>query len=1065
MSSIIDNSKDNLLIDHINKLLLETEFSKMAVGFFYLSGFEAIKQNLNKVQKLKLLIGNRTNQKTIEELVKGHFEKEIIDSELRKQNRQNKNQKDEILSLTAGNYSNDLEVIEQNDYNEEGILSLWELIRDKRIDVRVYTKGTLHSKAYLFDFPETDYLEGIAIVGSSNLSISGFSNNSELNVKVTNVNDYKEIKIWFDGLWNESEDFNELFMNVIKESWIQKKVTPYEIYIKTLYNLVRDRIEIKEHTSLTSFDQSLLFSFQRDAYNRALDILENNDNRQNGVFISDVVGLGKSFIAIALISYYWSVKQKATLIICPASLKQMWEDYKEQYHLRCRILPFSELLYKDNEEGYSLSDEPEFDGYGVVVIDESHHFRNSDSQRYKILAPYLQDKKVILLTATPQNNTVWDLYYQIKLFHQNDVTDLNITPNNLRTYFNQNENDPNKIAELLQNFLIRRTRNDILNSPRYADLNIKFPKRNLHTLEYSIENTYTVEGQEALYQTLINKLFKEGHNDRYKYSIYNLTKFLKKEALKNKKYEGLSNLGEWLRGLLKMLLFKRLESSASSFCISIKRMIRRHELILKYVNDGYIITGKADQLEMFLFSDNENENNKNINIYDIEDFEKVEFTKAILEDKNILEEVYELVKPIPEKSKNDDKFETFLREVIEKNKDEKILVFSEFSDTVNYIYENLKKLYPEITIERISADTHNSNEKAKIVRRFSPKSQSLNEVTNEIQILITTDVLSEGQNLQDCRIVVNYDFHWNPVRLIQRTGRVDRIGSIAEEIEVYNFLPDKNIEKNLLLRERVQNRINDIQQIFGMDSRVLSDDEILNDRSVFAIYSENNENILDVDNNILTIYDMAESTLLKLNKENPLEYERIIKIKDGVRTACNSNPKGMFAYLKSGNFQRLYFYDGQTINENLGDIINIIKASPNEPERIEFDNSKYNNDIGEVYNKFKDELRRRQEQKLSQQRTKEQQYFLNRLQEVINLFNDNEYMRRKIDELYNVFSHEIPDYAKRQLRALRREDLSDDILLDALQKVIESARIHSFQEREIEGERMIIKMICSEKRI
>lgn len=494
-------------------------------------------------------------------------------------------------------------------------------------------------------------------------------------------------------------------------------------------------------------------------------------------------------------------------------------------------------------------------------------------------------------------------------------------------------------------------------------------------------------------------------------------------------------------------------------------MIRRHELILKYVNDGYIITGKADQLEMFLFSDNEYENNRNINIYDIEDFEKDEFTKAILEDKNILEEVYELVKPIPEKTKNDDKFETFLREVIDKNKDEKILVFSEFSDTVNYIYENLKKLYPEITIERISADTHNSNEKAKIVRRFSPKSQNLNEVTNEIQILITTDVLSEGQNLQDCRIVVNYDFHWNPVRLIQRTGRVDRIGSIAEEIEVYNFLPDKNIEKNLLLRERVQNRINEIQQIFGMDSRVLSDDEILNDRSVFAIYSENNENILDVDNNILTIYDMAESTLLKLNKENPLEYERIIKIKDGVRTTCNSDPKGMYAYLKSGNFQRLYFFDGQKINENLGDIINIIKASPNEPERIEFDNTKYNKDIAEVYNKFKDELRRRQEQKLSQQRTKEQQYFLNRLQEVINLFNDNDYMRRKIDELYNVFSHEIPDYAKRQLRALRREDLSDDILLDALQKVIESARIHSFQEREIEGERMIIKMVCSEGRI
>ncbi|MBA7531978.1 hypothetical protein ES705_24204 [subsurface metagenome] len=217
--------------------------------------------------------------------------------------------------------------MEQNDENESGLAALWELIRDKKVDIRVFNKGTLHSKAYIFDLPETNYLQGIAIVGSSNLSISGLSNNSELNVQVANQNDYKEIKEWFDKLWDESEDFNDLFMNVVKESWFQKKVTPYEIYIKTLYHLVKERIEIKEHSALTAFDQSLLYPFQRDAYNRSIDILENPENPQDGVFVSDVVGLGKSFIAIALISYYWSVKQKAALIICPASLKIMWEDY------------------------------------------------------------------------------------------------------------------------------------------------------------------------------------------------------------------------------------------------------------------------------------------------------------------------------------------------------------------------------------------------------------------------------------------------------------------------------------------------------------------------------------------------------------------------------------------------------------------------------------------------------------------------------------------------------------------------------------------------------------------
>lgn len=1067
MSSIIDNSKDNLLVSHVNKLLDNAEFSRMAVGYFYLSGFEAIREKLHKIKHLRLLIGNRTNQQTLEELIKGRINRELTGNEIRKQNLLNNRQRKQILELTQSEYSEDLALMEQNAKNEEGLSALWELIRDKRIDIKVFTKGTLHSKAYIFDLPETDYLEGIAIVGSSNLSISGLRNNSELNVKVTNQNDYEEVRAWFDKLWDEAEDFNEIFMNTVEESWFKKEVTPYDIYIKTLYNLVKERIEIKEHSSLTAFNQSILYPFQKDAYNRALTILENEETAYNGVFISDVVGLGKSYIAIALMSYYWSLRQKSSLVVCPASLRKMWENYKDEFHLRCKILPYSELLYQDENTNFNLNDDPEYDGYGIVVIDESHNFRNPDTQRYKILAPFLQGKKVILLTATPQNNTVWDLYHQIKLFHQSDVTDLSITPNNLKKYFSEYDESPEKIQELLQHFLIRRTRRDIVTSPKYAEWvsRNKFPDRKLHTLEYNIEETYSGQQRSSIYETLLDKLFREHIEERYHYSIYNLTSFVKK-GLKNKReYIGLSNTGEWVRGLLRVLLFKRLESSVEAFYLSINRMLKRHSIILQSIEQGFVVTGKAEQLVLFLDNDEENGDEGKVSKYSIEDFEIEKLKSAINEDVLILESILKLVEPIYKDEKKDEKFAVLIKKVIEEHKEEKILIFSEFSDTVHYLHRNLQNLYPNISLSRISSHTANSDEKANIIRRFSPRSQTkagLGQYEREIQILITTDVLSEGQNLQDSSVVVNYDFHWNPVRLIQRIGRVDRIGSEAEMIHVYNFLPDRKIDHELVLKARVQNRINEIQQIFGLDSKILTQDEILNDKSVFAIYSDKDENVLDAQDNITTIYDKAEQILFKLKKDHPGEYERIINLKDGIRTGRVSETKGIYAYLSSGNLHRLYLLLGEKIIENVGEVLTAIEAKPRTPEAVDIDFVHHNSELKKIYDKFKEELKKRQSEIESNQITSEQRYFLDRLQASFNLFNNNPFLQKKIDELYKVYSKEIPDYAKSQLRRMRKENPPDDILIDALQRLIEAARILSFQEKEIESEKMIIRTICSE---
>ncbi|MEB8328322.1 phospholipase D-like domain-containing protein [Flavobacteriaceae bacterium KMM 6897] len=1070
MSSIIDNKKDNLLVTKVNTYLDKTVFSSMAVGYFYLSGFEAIREKLHKVKNLKLLIGSRTNNETIEQLVKGHKAPEFIQRALKKEQRKSKSQNKDVVIHTKYEYAKDLTFMEQNDDNQVGLSALWELIRDNRIEIRVYTKGFLHSKAYIF---EDDGLgDGIAIVGSSNLSISGLANNTELNVELSHKKDIQDVKKWFDDIWENSEPFSTELMDMVESSWVQQQATPFEVYIKTLYSLITERVQIKDHliSDKSAFDFSTLYPFQRDAVNMALNKLENENISQNGVFISDVVGLGKSYIALAIISWYWSQKRKSTLVVCPASLKQMWEDYKEQFQLNCHILSSSELLYKDEDRSYNLNDEPIYDGYEVVIIDEAHNFRKPNTQKYQILAPYLNGKKVVLLTATPQNSSVWDIYNQIKLFHQSDVADLNIAPNNLKTYFETYENSPQHIAELLQNFVIRRTRKDIKNNPKYASLEIEFPRRRLQTIEYEIDESYALNGEISIYANLVDKLFKQNRDDRYQYSIYALTSYLKPGKINERTYQGLSHFGDLVRGLLKMLLFKRLESSAVSFLASLNRMIKRNESILRSINErGLVITGKSSQLELFLDSDEDEDLSRlKVTEYPIDDFRKEDLIAAILFDVNILKEVQKLVQPIVVNQKQDTKFEQFIKTVIEPNKSSKILIFSEFTETVEYLYKRTKAVYPDLEIERISSSKTKKETKFDIVRRFSPISQTkdgigLNEIEQEIQILFTSDVLSEGQNLQDSHIVVNYDFHWNPVRLIQRIGRIDRIGSTANEIKVYNFLPDDNIEQELDLRGRVHRRINEIHQIFGSDSAILSNEEELNEDSVFSIYSDMSENILDADGGISTIFDEAEKVLNQLKMDNPKEYNRIINLEDGIRTTRNSKNKGTFAFLKAGNLNRLYFDDGKEGTEAIGEILSLLKTGVDENETVVIDIKEHTKRLAPIYKKFKEEIKKRQLFFSASNITNEQKHFQTRLRESYNLFSvKNEALRPRIDKLNRIFQNEIPDYAKTELRVLKKEKLSDDLMIEALERLVEKAQIEKFQKQAVEMDASSIKTICSE---
>lgn len=1071
MPDIIDNSSF-LLKDAVNILLKKSNLSKMAVAFFHLSGFNNIKENLSKVKNLKLLIGNATDQETVDELAEGFIRLELAQEYKEKHiDYQSKDTVTRIIEASMLEKQKELELIEQTDENSNAIRTLAQLIEEGRIQVKIYTKGKLHSKVYLFEYEDQSVDKGIAIVGSSNLSISGLRYNSELNVLVRGNKNFEELNSWFNNLWNDAKDFDESLLNIMKTSWVLNQVKPYDIYLKTLYNLVKDRIEIdKTITVLDEMNLPNLYSFQRRAFHRALKILE----RHGGVFISDVVGLGKSYIGTAVLKYYRESRNQKSLIVCPKSLEKMWQRYNEEYDLGAKVYSMGLLQYPSDDKGninedYSLLDDEDLESYDVVLIDESHNFRNNTTERYKILHPYLLNKKVVLVTATPQNKTVFDIYNQIKLFHQYEKTQIPIYPNELKKYFQAYENNHQKIVSLLQHILIRRKRKDIMNSPAYDPTEkLEFPERKLKTVSYNIEDTY----RHGIYQEITLAIQKE-----LTYARYGLFAYLNTEAKKSKVYEGLSKAGKKLKGLMKILLFKRLESSANAFNETVGRMINIHKAFLAGLDKNIFISGRKSQEEILSFGDDvyneelydflETENAQ----YNVKDFNKTKLIDDISNDLQVLEKLQQLITPIIKDPSLDVKLNDLIDLVTNKIKEHKILIFSEYEETVEYIHQ---KLTDKVKNKQIELATSNSD-LSSIMRRFSPKSNTrsgiLKPYEKEIEILVSTDILSEGQNLQDCNTVINYDIHWNPVRLIQRIGRVDRIGSKADFIYVYNFLPETEIDKRLNLSDRVHNRIQEIHNILGEDAQILDEREILNEKSIYDIY-EGKEDILDVDTkDEMTALDEAEKIILDLKNNNPKRYDEIVKMPDGVRSCMASKPpKGtyVYCYSKHLDYHKLYYANDKdgAINTDINEILEKIKCD--KTTKKESLPKGYNSKVNKVFRDFEREAALLEtEKEKGKTLTKAQQYIKKELRAYFLKITDIK-EREKIELLERIFTSDLPQYIISNLYRFKRDKTTGKFLVEKLIEIYNafnlSELVRDIQEKK-KKEKVSTKIICSESLI
>jgi superfamily II DNA or RNA helicase len=1115
MSDIIDN-RDRHLAEQIRTNLDSSTAAHFAVGYFFLSGFTAIADKLPHIKHLRLLIGNTTNRQTIEQIAQGYQQLELIEDRLDAQTYPNHQA---LITDNSKQVRSQLELMEQSDESETLVKNLVQTIEEKRLEVKVYTKGVLHAKAYIFDYGEIfdgkgkklDRSEqGIAIVGSSNLTLSGLKNNTELNVVIHGNDNHQQLTNWFDELWDVAEDFDAVLMQEMKQSWVMNIATPYDVYMKTLYHLVRDRLELAPVDIIIDPNDisKKLANFQAVAVDNAIK----NIRDYGGAFVSDVVGLGKSYIGAAIVKRMEQHERARTLIICPPPLMKMWERYRATYHLNAEILSMG-MLKSDNEHGLrTLLEDEIYKHCDFVLVDESHHLRNYGTQRYKVLQAYLAagDRRCCFLTATPRNKSAWDIYHQIKLFHQTDITNLPIDPPDLKQYFQMVEKGDRSLPDLLSHILIRRTRNQILrfygldsetNLPIDKSPHINeylsgqrkayiivggkhqyFPKRRLETIEYSIEDTYN-----GLYQQLRQYLGKSNKQKSLKtltntlcYARYGLGNYVLVSKQQQEPYKGLQTAGANLRGLIRVLLFKRFESSVYAFQQTIERMILAHERFLLGLQEGIIPAGKDAQA---ILNDEEAAGEDELDIidalrsvsgkYDIEDFDRPKLTKHIAHDLKILKQIHQLVAPIT--PAQDAKLQT-LKQWLAKPDilGKKQIIFTQYADTAQYLYNRITDGSKREDIEVIHSNS--GKDKGRLVQRFAPNANDnyqLKPGETELNTLIATDILAEGLNLQDGDMIINYDLHWNPVKLIQRFGRIDRIGTEKETIYGYNFLPELGIEKNLGLKEKLQRRIQEIHKTIGEDSAILDNSEQLNENAMYAIYEQSQGkqlNFFEPEPTEVTNLTDAEEKLRKIQRDNPDEFDRIVNLPNGIRTAKLAQETGTFVFCESSNindpsekrYPQLFLLDrsGEIISRDISKILSIITAKEDTPTALL--PQTHNQTVTQTLRRFIKEVKHRRSEQRDVKLTPPQKYILKELEK---LFKGDveEALKPTINELIKTVKSINNPIVLKELKDIKNNGFTGQPLLNQLANLYRQydlkTQINSVSEPK--SDLSISKIVCS----
>jgi hypothetical protein len=939
--NILHATTDPPLLQRLKEMLGSSARADIAVGYFFISGFEQVAGDLDRLKKVRILVG-RTDGRIVEEVASGLQQAEALQAKLAAESTVRRSQQDQLAAQAVSMIGEGVSTLPQTSGSERAVGCLREMVASGKVEVKAYLRGQLHAKAYLCWY-ENHAEPGAAVVGSSNFTLAGFTGNTELNVRVTGDAEMAELKRWFEELWADSRDISADLVTQLDRSWPLAQTPPYHVYLKALYELYGH--EVMGSILAIPPREPALANFQLDAVARALRMIE----LYGGCYIGDVVGLGKTFVGAEILRQLrlTSPHEGNPLIICPAGLKPMWERTNELFGLGAAVVSQSMLTappeaefdeelgrYVDTPwEGRGIVLEQEYPHRGPVLVDEAHNFRNLN-QRYFGLRSYLEsgDHKVMLMSATPQNLGPRDVYRQLRLFLDEVDHGIKIEPVRLEDYFGAVEEwykyrtefenwqgdfrlwqlaggkgappaspAPPKspranIEQVLLPVLIRRRRKDIKelygDSAIISGKPVVFPDPILDNLPYRLDRVYAKAGSFADLEQLLKA------HQGYRYRV---TDYIKDEAKDLPEYRDLRRARNRIARLMGALLLKRLESSIEAFRSTLQALMQSNRNFKEALESGYVPIGQTatrllageslDADEMLYILEQEEQRRKAGGlaraklVHSTDDFEVDRWLEHLDRDHATLSEIARRVAGIT--VRDDDKLQTLRRFLARPAvRSEKLIVFSEAETTVQYLFRELNPGGKDSNIAMLSGA--NRDQVENVIKRFAPKANlKRGERTPgpEIRVLIATDVVSEGQNLQDCARVLNYDLHWNPVRLIQRFGRVDRIGTEHTVIHLNNMWPDLNVDEKLALTERLHNRIQTFHDFIGLDSRLLSENERLNSRAMYRIYEEKQLPEADDGLDEVAAYQRGASLLQRIQDEEPELWAIITNLPDGIRSA------------------------------------------------------------------------------------------------------------------------------------------------------------------------------------
>ena len=933
------------------------------VGFLRASGYFTLRPFLDSIDKVRILIG--------------------IDVDKYITNAHNKGQvffgaEEEVKQDYLSQLRKDIESSTYSSRVEEGIFQMIDDLVSGKLELRAHPSKKIHAKIYLL-YPEeyNQYTFGAAITGSSNLSGNGLGISQEkqyeFNVRLTDYEDVQFAKDEFEELWKEAKGCpitaEDIKAGSIQQTYLNADVTPYELYIKMLMEYFSDRVlAIDDNNPFEMPEGYTKYDYQMDAVVEGYQKLI----RYDGFFLADVVGLGKTVIATMIAKKFLIENGRdktKILVVYPPAVKQNWKATFKDFEIDkyAKFISNGSLSKVLDEENYNYWNADEYD---LILVDEAHKFRSHKTAAFEQLQEICKmprvntgnisglKKKVMLISATPMNNTPADIYNEILLFQNPRCCTIDGVPN-LTSFFSplivefkklkkQPDYDPSKVKELAEKvrdrvikpITVRRTRTDIESIPRYNKDVQGFPKVTPPEMKTYEMNDRIADLFENSMKTLVTNLTYA----RYKAIAYLLPE--KSEGL----YDNAQLASLSLASIRKNGLVKRLESSFYAFKTSVCRFRDANQYMINmFENDKVFIAPDLDINHLYNLGLNDDEieerlqlkaedNPKNA-VFKAEDFDPC-FIDMLRADQKVLDDICEQWKTVKVEGADDSKFAKFndlLQHELfkhDRNPGQKLVIFSESKDTVGYLQRRINRN------DVLVIDAGNRNRMFRTIQENFDANYKKSKHKNDYNIIITTDVLAEGVNLHRSNIIVNYDTPWISTKLMQRIGRVNRIGAEGKNIYNYVFYPSRQGNQIINLNQIALSKIQTFHSTFGEDNQIYSQEEII-DRNFDQLFTKGIQADKGEFNEEIPFYEELRSLYLNDRRE----YNRIAKMSLRSRTGRKSRmvdgvtlSQDTLVFLKT-NMRKSFFRAGDESIEELSvvDALKYFKADTSEEktERIE----------------------------------------------------------------------------------------------------------------------------------